>query len=181
MERFMLDGRLVQVPHAADITNDFRYDGRFAGVVQEVLDGIDVDEMRQHHVVSVRVGQGVRPMAVRLNQHERPMWGVHVAHKSRNPGQSPFVYRESGAQGDEMGWVTLEIKGAPEHYSLTRAYGGKYTPPLPWMISHTDAPGGKQECLEYWRSHAFRSFQPDFRLIKRATRSTNAPQWFRGR
>ena len=113
------------------------------------------------------------PTAVPIHD-ARVIWGVHRGHQAARPGLSPFVDRPVPANW--LGKITVELVGTPETPLLVRAYGGEYTPPLPWMRSAQEATGGEAAAQKYWRTHAYLLVEDS--LILPGTRTVNAPQWF---
>jgi hypothetical protein len=174
MAPFMYNGQRVQISPFSDIPYEMRSNGRYATLVQTVLDQTEPWAASESPIEGRYFSIPVRPVSVEVPAGVSRVWGVHRGHKARTPGLSPFV----DIHVDErlMGYVTIELGGSPDKPLLIRAYGGEYTPPLPWMMSAKDADGGREACLRYWQSHAYLS--RTLRMIKEGTSTTEAPDWF---
>lgn len=175
MNYYTFRGKNLKIDHFADIQRTMRPGERFSQQVQELLDDIEPwkegrDPIETMHFDNVPI----LPMAVPRG-YAKVVWGVHRGHRARRPGLSPFVDR--GVPHELMGWITLEFKGPADDPILTRAYGGDYTPPLPWMVSAGDAEGGIPECLKYWQTNAYLS--KNYGLIQGGSRTRFAPEWSR--
>jgi hypothetical protein len=100
--------------------------------------------------------------------------GVHKGHRARKLGLSPFLNRWIDLE--LLGYVTIELEGDSGKPLLTRAYGGDYTPPLPWMSSAQDAIGGRAACRKYWTTHAYLNRSKN--LILPGTQTSEVPSWY---
>ena len=103
---------------------------------------------------------------------ETRRWALYAHHTARHREPSPFVYRPKG--GPEAESLTIKLAGTPEQPSLVRAYPGDYQPPLPWMASAKDTPGGIRAAREYWASHAYVEADD----VMKGHTWTTAPVWF---
>lgn len=177
VDAFYCCGKRVFIPRTADIPWSLRPYGVYAQDVQSVLNGVEPWETGEDPIETEGLdGCPVGPMAVRVPPGCTRAWGVHVAHKAKTPGLSPFVPREAPGIEFVRGVITVELTGSPGQPILTRAYGGEYTPPLPWMTSAGNAPGGRAECLRYWRKYAY--VVSSAVLIRSGTLTTVPPEWF---
>lgn len=171
---FTYQGSDVEVPVHADMPQSFRPDGTLGDVVQTVLNNLEPWDDPIGVIESYRLGNFKRKLHLRVvpTEDREVFWGVHKGHKARAPQPSPFVKL---LRPQATSWVTIELVGLPDAARLTRVYtGDEYIPPLPWQKSHKDAPGGYQECLEFWMHHAF-EYQPTF---VRGELSTFPPDWY---
>ena len=157
----------------ADVERVMQPNGKYAPLVQQLLDTIQPWKKDEDPIETMEFNEAILPMAVPTNG-TRPIWGVHVGHKAMRPGLSPFV--EASVPSALLGAITVELSGPMNDVILTRAYGGEYTPPLPWMTSAREAHRGRRECREYWQTHAYLLRNPS--LIRTRTRTTIAPEWF---
>lgn len=171
-------GAPVKMARTADIPNEFRPSGRYAGLVQEVLDGVTSWKRGEDPIEMVDFsGQAFRPLTVPIPAGKSPIWGVHVGHKAKIPGLSPFVRPNGG--WPRTNTVTLELAGTPKQPVLIRVYSGAYTPPLPWMSSARNADGGHDACVEFWRRNAYLLYSG--RLIAPNTTESSPPPWWYSR
>ncbi|MBL8159984.1 hypothetical protein JNJ66_06015 [Candidatus Saccharibacteria bacterium] len=189
MAGYTYRGARVLIAGTADMPRTMRPGGRFSGLVQELLDEIDPWRGSQHIIETLwDTGEPVLPMAVPVLGRRR-IWGVHVRHRAREPKLSPFVAPRTKwvNQGDRRveaiteptGPLTIELTGTVDKPTLIRAYGGEYTPPLPWMSSADKAEGGRDACLAFWMEHAY--LMSTDALIREGSRTTRPPRWFAGR
>lgn len=176
MDGYTYRGRRVQIAQYADIERLLRPDGAYAPFVQDLINRIDPWTQRENPIETGEFNKPIRPMTVPIG-NAPVIWGVHRGHKAMSPGLSPFV-KLFDPQPQRPGLITVEFVGSPRHPVLTRAYRGEYTPPLPWMKSNGDAPGGAAECKKYWKSHAY-VLSENSSLIREGTQTTTAPHWFR--
>ncbi len=174
MSGFRYNGSTLAVARHADIPCYFRAGGMLARYVQIVLDKTEPWDEGDNPIETERFVARIYPMAVRVRQ-QPVVWGVHVGHKARKPQLSPFAIDDSLLGSDLLGYLTLELEGSGDNPLLTRVYGGRYTPPLPWMTSAGDADGGREACRLYWRNHAYLDRRGT--LIKKGTRTTTPPSW----
>lgn len=174
---FLYNGVPVAVPWTADIPYELRAEGNLAHCVQAILDATEPWEDGQNPVETAAFDERITPIAISTTGR-RVMWGIHKGHKAKKPRlqPSPFVQGDRRILGERIGLLTIELYGSPEHPRLVRAYGGDYTPPLPWMSSAPDAIGGRDACLDYWRQHAYRDVSS--RLIVAGTMTRTPPKWF---
>lgn len=173
-QEYSYQGRPVEIARTADIRRDMRPDGRFASLVQIVLNGtkwvpggpIETLQFDRAHVL---------PTAVEVQPGVQRVWAFHSGHRARHPKKSPFVVQD--VSREDIGFVTVELAGTPDEPLLVRAYGGDYMPPLPWMISAESADGGMQACKEYWLTHAY--LLTNYALLRQGSiRHTNVPDWY---
>ncbi len=153
----------VLIPSGAEVSEAFRPApaGAFRDVIQEVLDSIGPWERGQDPIETFDLPYHIGSRAVVLTDSESPMWAVNPHHKARNPGQSPYIRLPNGDDRHRTRLATLELTGTVEKPLLTRVYPGDYMPPLPWMKTAKNAPGGRDECLSFWMRHAFVYRQKD--------------------
>jgi hypothetical protein len=171
---FTYRGRLVTIVRTADLPKTMRPDGRFARFVQHALNTVPEWEQGEDPIETLEFDEAVLPAMAIPTKDRQIVWGVHVGHKARTPGLSPFMDDLRGVVLSNE--LTLELAGTPDAPLLTRGYAGKYTPPLPWMNSARSADGGQQFCLEYWQTHGYVS--PRLTLIRPGTKTYNPPLWF---
>jgi hypothetical protein len=166
-------GENLKISPYADMPRTMRPGGLFEYQVQELISSITPWEDGDDPIETMEFDIPIHPMALPRG-YAVVTWGVHRGHRAKNPGLSPFVTR--GTPHELMGIITVELKGTPESPLLTRAYGGDYTPPLPWMTSAKEAPDGVQECRDYWQTHAF--LMRSSSLIAAGTLTKTPPEWF---
>ena len=171
---FKLDGLSVEIPRAAMIPRGYRPGERWAGHVQDIL-----SQMPRQNAGTLQVQRAefetceftrlVVPIRLGENRH----WGVHVAHRAKQPGLSPMIDRERAQTNQLSVEVCWNPAGQP---LLVRVYPSDDEPPLPWMSSAKRYPGGIGRCLSFWRSHVFVGRH----LIKAESEVEQAPSWFVG-
>lgn len=168
-------GAVVVVAETADIPTPYRQGHAQAGIVQRALKSV---EPWRRGAPPAR-GFTVDLCAVRLKRLVvrrdglMPFWGKHAGHHARHVQISPFV------KVVRPQWTTLftvELTGSPESPRLVRAYPGEYQPPLPWQGSAEGAPGGVEECVEFWRQHAY--VYTDSIMVPGSNIGLRAPSWF---
>lgn len=175
----MYRGHAVRMTHFSDIPYELRPGGRYADLVQRVLNGTQPWRSGDDPIEEVRFpGSRIRPMAILVPSGIKRSWGIHRGHKARSPQLSPFVDLDARYIDSKLlGYVTIELTGPCDDPLLIRAYGGTYTPPLPWMRSAHQADGGVKMCTRYWRTYAYLSYR--FEMIRPGSRTGVAPDWFR--
>jgi len=148
---FDFEGHRISIPPAADVHCIFKPGGLHANQVQQVIAAIDPQHLGSPYKESARLrGYRFFPPIIRTDGNV-DFWGHHRHHKARLPGMSPFVtVRRPAPLETEV--LTVELIGPPERLQLIRVYPGEEYPPLPWM---TSAAKRRQECLDFWRNHAF--------------------------
>jgi hypothetical protein len=169
----MYAGKKLKIAPYADIPYEFRPDGRFSEMVQATIDATERWETGENPVQTTRFACPIRPVAVSVGT-DAPIWGVHKGHKARKPGLSPFLSRWIDLE--LLGYITIELEGDSRKPLLTRAYGGDYTPPLPWMSSAQDAIGGRAASRKYWTTHAYLNRPTN--LILPGTQTSEVPSWY---
>lgn len=174
MRSFTYQGRRVIIPPTAMILPDFRPEGRYANLVQELLDAVDPWKRGEDPIETLETEELVLPCVAEVKPGMQRLWGIHYAHWAKTPGLSPFV-RHDPTEG--RGNVTIELSGTPDKPLLVCAYGGDYVPPLPWMVSAKRADGGVAACLRFWQSHAYRCL-PRGSNIRPGSMSDTPPAWF---
>lgn len=173
MNSWTYNGMNVQVPRTADIPPGFWPRNVGGKIVQLVLDEIEPWDEGDEPIETVQLeGMTFKPQVVPLRR--RPYWGIHAGHHARNPQASPFV-RVDRAEYESLNTdlFTIELLQSTSRPKLVRAYPGEYIPPLPWMHSAGDAPGGVPACVKFWRQHAY-----VYRKSVMARRVHSAPAWF---
>lgn len=173
----MYNGHRVRISPRADLPRSFRpNDGGLAHLVQEALDDLPVWKKGQSPLHTAHVSHRLLPMAVKVQDKRKVVWGIHRGHKANRPQISPFVLpNQSVLQRTDL--LTIELIGTPNAPELVRAYPGGYTPPLPWMASAQEAYGGRDVCFSFWNEHAYLDKQPS--LIIESSRTVHAPGWYR--
>jgi hypothetical protein len=172
---YTYNGNRVIIPRHAELSGAFRSDGGvFGGVIQRILDTIEPWEQGEDPIETFDLPKKIGARAVTLASEEQPVWGINPHHKARRPGPSPFVELERRDPRNSTNLATLELTGTMECPMLTRVYPGDYMPPLPWMMSADKALGGKQACLDYWKSNAY--------ILRDTSRplelTREAPDWY---
>ncbi len=174
MSGYTYHNNVVKIPRNAEVSSAFRDTPRaiFFSEVQTAINEIESWEKGEDPIYTFDIPFDIGARVVQLAQNEEPLWGVNPYHKARYPQESPYLLldrRDPRATTDE---ATIELSGTPDKPMLIRAYPGDYMPPLPWMSSAKDADGGREQCLEYWQTHAFMyRGRPD-------ELSTQAPDWY---
>lgn len=168
---FMYRGRNIGIPWSADIPINYRFRGSGAWAVEEALRRTEPWREGDDPIETVELNRSV--LAIVIPTRGQPvMWGNHRGHKAKRVQPSPFIEVDDLVR---TRLFTIELIGSPRSPSLVRAYPGEYMPPLPWMTSAGWAPGGRQACVKFWRTHAYiyRDTIVDGRL------DDQAPRWFR--
>lgn len=174
MPHYTYDGRFLKIAPRADVQPELFPGQKYSHHVQQLLDSIEPWSPKQRTVrQTMAFRSALLPMAV-PTQGARVIWGIHRDHQASRPGLSPFVDRPVPANW--LGTMTIELVGSPETPMLVRAYGGEYTPPLPWMMSARESRQIQLDAQRYWHSHAYLLL--DDSLIRRGTRRTHPPTWF---
>lgn len=169
-------GKELQIPPTADIQGPLWPDGKWGHLVQRLLNQIEPWNGRRYVIKTQNFNNKIPPMAVPVEVNTPLIWGIRRGHKASAPGLSPFAKRRHVVIPPGLkGLITVELCGSPEKPMLPRAYGGKYTPPLPWMTTARSAPGGKDSCLKYWQNHAYLGAEW---LIRPGTQTYAPPEWF---
>lgn len=176
-------GTPVLIPRTADASNAFKPGGKFSEIVQAVIDSMDDMEDGDRHIAtrSSKNWPFILPLAVKVPRGNKIHWAQLKWHKARKVGLSPitqmYVPRDMGDK------LTLHLEFNNDRLWLVRAYGGSFTPPLPWMNSVRDSIGGKQGSIKYWRENAH-LLGKNARLVSIASpQSLNspAPAWYTAR
>ena len=173
---FLYRDRRLPIARYADIPYELRPGGPKAELVQRLLETVTPWRDGDNPIETRRFDYPIAPMAIPVPSNVRITWGVHRGHKARHPQLSPFIEVRSVPQ-QLKGLLTIELEGSAEQPLLTRAYGGDYTPPLPWMTSAKDADGGKAACIRFWREHAYLHRGG---LIKPGSTTRTPPAWYTG-
>ena len=150
-------------------------DGPFSRLVQEALDQIEPWEEGEDPIHTFDLSRRIGSRVVAVAVEEPLIWAVNQHHKARQPRESPFVRLPAGDPRNTTDVATLQLTGTVEKPELTRVYPGEYMPPLPWMTSARKAPGGVENCTEFWNGHAFvfREKHPPHSI------TNQAPDWHR--
>ncbi|MBC7512749.1 hypothetical protein H7142_03790 [Candidatus Saccharibacteria bacterium] len=165
-------GANVTVPRTADIPPQFRFKNSNGNVVQEILDLMDPWRDGENPVHTVELeGRELMPIVVPLNGR-KAWWGIYAGHHANTPQASPFI-KVNLSHVELTSMFTIELEGSVRSPRLVRAYPGEYIPPLPWMTSARQIPGGVQLCQKYWRKHALIFRQSAMKA------SAREPGWFR--
>lgn len=176
MPSYNYQGNEIMIPRGAEVTTAFSPGNVFHNVIQAALDDIEPWERGNDPIETFPLGQKIGARVVALAEGELPtFWAVSAHHKARNPGRSPFLVLERDDSRQAADEFTLELAGTPTSPLLTRIYPGDYMPPLPWMNSAGNAPGGKDECVDFWNENAF--VLRDLNAVEQP--GFNAPDWFR--
>lgn len=176
MQGFTYRRNNVLISPTADIPTDLRTRGDNAHLVQVALNSLPPWRGGEEPSHTVALDTPLEAMVTEIRSGDLIIWGVHVGHKAKNPGFSPFVLRAPHAE--ENGFITIQLEGSPARPVLTRAYGGQYAPPLPWMYTARHSSRVDQEQgREFWRTHAYASEYGG--LVQRGSRTYRAPWWFR--
>ena len=174
MQHYTYAGRRLEVARYADMPHTMRPNGKYHTLVQELIHSIKPWDEGEDPIETMEFDESIYPMALPRGYAD-VTWGVHRGHRARVPGLSPFVQR--GIPHELMGFITVELVGTPEEPLLVRAYGGDYTPPLPWMVSAKNADGGLAAGQKYWQSHAY--LMQNRSIIREGSETSEAPNWFR--
>lgn len=172
---WVLRGVPVVVSETADIRTPYRIGHPSAYIVQDVLS--QIRNWPEGKTMVLTVGQLKRRqprIAVERLRETRVVWGQYVGHYEPKVQLSPFVIVRGGMTSS----FTVEVVGGFDRPMLVRAYPGEYMPPLPWQLSAGDAMGGKEACMEYWRTHAY---VHSTSLVRAGTGTDKAPDWFTSR
>lgn len=147
----------VKIPPSAEVSRAFRplTGAPFREAVQSALNEIEPWEQGQSPIHTFDLPKTIGNRVVKLAANEVPLWGVHNFHKALKPGLSPFIQVPHDDERLPTTVATLELVNTPKRPVLTRVHPGEYTPPLPWMKSSSQAPGGVDECRSFWETHAY--------------------------
>jgi hypothetical protein len=160
------------IPTYADIALAMRPGGELSALVQRMLDEAEPWKRGDNPIEECQFGgQHILPSTVPVPKGSVPLWGIHKDHTDEFPGISPFV--DSEPDPESVGWITLELSGSSMFPLLVRAYGGNYTPGLPWM-SNVQKNRQVIASRHYWKQHAYLGT----RLIKDGEIYSNPPRWY---
>lgn len=176
-------GTPVVIPRTADASNAFKPGGKFSEIVQAVIDSMDDMEDGDRHIAtrSSKSWPFILPLAVEVPRGNKLHWAQLKWHKAREVGLSPITQMYvPRAMCDR---ITLHLEFVDDRLWLVRAYGGSYTPPLPWMKSVGHSIGGKQGSIKYWREHAYllgKNARIDD-IARPWSINSHAPDWYTAR
>jgi hypothetical protein len=162
-------GLKVIFPKQPQLHPDFRTTGKYANLIQQMLDDIEVGGKDEKTSLTTQFAAPIVPLAVNVTHEDRRIWGVHRYHTMRRPGLSPFI--ERAVSKDELGLVTIQILRLQNYVMLLRAYGGYEIKSLPWMKSQNP-----DLSMLYWHKNAFLA-RGHF-MIKSSTTTPSAPDWY---
>lgn len=173
-------GRRVVIPRAAEVSAEYRPSGWYARNVQQMLDEIPDGWMRGEDpcetVSFPNIHARERVVEVPKALRDQVFWAVHRRHKANEPQISPFI-PELPETRSYTKLLTVELSGTSKRPFLVRVQPGDYVPPLWWMKSAKTAFGGKRQCKEFWRSHAYVARQK-YQLFFPETVTSEPPSWF---